>query len=73
MSVGNEIKRHRIKNGLTQEELARMVCISQGAIMQYERGYKLPSLSMLCRIADVLGTTPAAMLEPESADTEAQA
>lgn len=72
MSVGNEIKRHREMNGLTQEELARSVCISQGAIMQYERGYKLPSLSMLCRIADVLGTTPAALLSDPSEPKEAR-
>lgn len=63
MSIGTEIKKHREENGLTQDELARLVCVSQGAIMQYERGYKLPSLAMLCRIADVLGTTPSAILD----------
>ena len=63
MSVGAEIKRRRKDKGITQEELARLVCVTQGAIMQYERGYKLPSLSMLYRIADALGTTPAQILE----------
>lgn len=63
MSVGSEIKRRREDAGITQCELAKVVCVSQAAIAQYELGYKLPSLSMLCRIADVLGTTPAAILE----------
>ena len=63
MSVGAEIKRRRKDKGITQEELARLVCVTQGAIMQYERGYKLPSLSMLYRIADAFGTTPAQILE----------
>ena len=62
MSVGAEIKRRREAANMTQDELARVVCVSQGAIAQFERGYTLPSLATLCRIADVLKTTPAALL-----------
>ena len=63
MSVGREIKQRRETVGMTQAELAKRLCVSQGAVAQYELGYKLPSLAMLCRIADVLGTTPGAILE----------
>jgi len=67
MSVGAEIKRRREEAGLTQDGLSRVVCTSRTAIAQFERGYKLPSLAMLCRIADALGTTPAAILEAGTA------
>lgn len=63
MSVGDEIKRRRENVGITQEELARVVCVSRSAIAQYERGYKLPSIEVLFRIADALDTTPTAILK----------
>ena len=62
MSVGAEIKTRRESRGMRQDELARLVCVSQSMIAQFERGYKLPSLSMLCRIAEALGTSPAEIL-----------
>lgn len=63
MSVGAEIKRRRENVGITQEDLARVVCVSRSAIAQYENGYKLPSLETLFRIADALETTPTAILK----------
>ena len=73
MSIGNEIKRRREDAGIKQEELARVICISQPMLSQYERGYKLPSLAVLARIADALGTTPAAILEAGTASGTANA
>lgn len=67
MSIGNEIKRRRETAGITQDDLARAVCLSRSAIAQYENGYKLPSLMALDRIADALGTTSAAILEAGTA------
>ena len=63
MSVGAEIKRRRENVGITQEDLARVVCVSRSAIAQYENGYKLPSIEVLFRIADALETTPTAILK----------
>lgn len=62
MSIGNEIRRRRETAGITQDGLARVVCLSRSAIAQYENGYKLPSLMALDRIADALGTTAAELL-----------
>lgn len=73
MSIGNEIKVRRETAGITQEDLARVVCLSRSAIAQYECGYKLPSLAVLTRIADALGTTPAAMLAGATETKEARA
>ena len=63
MNVGAEIKRRRENVGITQDELARVVCVSRSAIAQYENGYKLPSIEVLFRIADALETTPTAILK----------
>ena len=63
MSIGNEIKVRRETAGITQEDLARVVCVSRSAIAQYENGYKLPSIEVLFRIADALETTPTAILK----------
>ena len=58
---------------MTQAELAKVVCTSRVVIAQYENGYKLPSLAVLARIADALGTTPAAILEAGTANGTANA
>lgn len=72
MSIGNEIRIRRETAGITQEDLARVVCLSRSAIAQFENGYKLPSLAVLGRIADALGTTPAAILEAGTASGAAK-
>lgn len=72
MSVGANIKARREESGMTQAELAKVVCTSRVVIAQYENGYKLPSLAVLARIADALGTTPAAILEAGTASGTAK-
>lgn len=72
MSIGNEIKVRREKAGITQEDLARVACLSRSAIARYETGWAVPSLAALVRIADALGTTPAAILEAGTASGAAK-
>lgn len=56
MNIGNEIKRLRVKNGLTQEELADRCELSKGFISQIERDLASPSISTLSDILQCLGT-----------------
>lgn len=56
MNIGNEIKRLRIKNGLTQEELADRCELSKGFISQIERDLASPSISTLSDLLQCLGT-----------------
>lgn len=44
MSFNENLKKIREEKGLTQEELAKMVGISQPMIAQYEMGIKLPNV-----------------------------
>ena len=44
MSFNENLKKIREEKGLTQEELAKMVGISQPMIAQYEMGIKFPNV-----------------------------
>ncbi|MFY7869466.1 MAG: helix-turn-helix domain-containing protein, partial [Exiguobacterium sp.] len=57
MEVGQNIKRLRIKKGLTQEELAERTDLSKGYISQIERDLSSPSLETLFDLLNVLGSS----------------
>lgn len=56
MNIGKKIKRLRVKNGLTQEELADRSELSKGFISQVERDLTSPSIATLVDILGSLGT-----------------
>ncbi len=56
MNIGEKIKRLRLENGLTQEELANRCELSKGFISQVERDMTSPSIASLVDILESLGT-----------------
>ena len=54
--IGETVIDARVKGGVTQSELARLVGTKQPSIARLENGNTLPSLSFLERIARSLGT-----------------
>ena len=56
MQIGEKIRRLRIKNSLTQEELADRCELTKGFISQVERDLTSPSIATLVDILDGLGT-----------------
>ena len=48
------IREAREAKGMTQEQVAKMVGVTQGAVAQWENGLTHPSFDKLVRIADVL-------------------
>ncbi len=56
MNIGEKIKRLRIRNNLTQEELAERSEVTKGFISQVERDLASPSIHTLVDILDGLGT-----------------
>jgi transcriptional regulator with XRE-family HTH domain len=56
MNIGEKIKQLRMKNGLTQEELANRCELSKGFISQIERDLTSPSIATLMDILESLGT-----------------
>lgn len=56
MKIGEKLNRLRIKNGLTQEELANRCELSKGFISQIERDLTSPSIATLVDILQCLGS-----------------
>ncbi|SKC36567.1 HTH-type transcriptional regulator immR [Acholeplasma oculi] len=52
-----KIKEYRKKVGMTQQELASKLEMSQNAVSLYERGVNDPSILTLVQIAEQLGIT----------------
>lgn len=60
-----EIKEFRLKAGKTQEELAKALGVTQGAVAQWENGITNPKISSLKAIAEVLGCTLDDLFNPK--------
>lgn len=65
MEIGIKIKRLRLKNDLTQEELADRCELTKGYISQLENELTSPSIATLEDILNALGTTPAEFFSDE--------
>lgn len=52
--LGNGIRRYRKLEGLTQERLAEKVDVNPVYMGQIERGYRVPTVDVLLRIAKTL-------------------
>ena len=64
-TMGGRMKEQRIKAGMTQEQLAEMMCTSKAAISQYENNKVDIKGSVIIEIAGILGTTAGYLLNNE--------
>lgn len=55
-NVGQKIKECRLAKGMTQEEIADMIGVSQNAIYLWENGKRTPKKEVLNHIYEALGT-----------------
>lgn len=60
--IGGRIRTIRLKNGMTQEQLAEAANLSVPYISHIERGFKRPSLETLMRVAGALHVTADCLL-----------
>lgn len=56
MSVGKRIKECRQQAGLTQEELAKLLGVSKGAIGNYESDISYPKIENMTKLFEILKT-----------------
>lgn len=56
MSIGKRIKECREKVGLTQEQLAKLLGVSKGAIGNYESDASYPKIENMTKLFDILKT-----------------
>lgn len=53
MSIGAKIKSLRKKNGMTQEDLAKRLCISYQAVSKWECGRTIPDISLIAPLTKI--------------------
>lgn len=63
LTLGDNIKNYRNKIHLRQKELAEKAGISANYLSLIESGKRYPSLSIIGKISEILGTTPAKLLD----------
>lgn len=71
MNIGNRIKRKRLENNLTLEELGKRADVSRATIQRYESGKitNIPS-DRIERISEALGVSPAFIMGWEDENNE---
>ena len=57
MAIGHNIRAIRLHGLMSQDDLAKQLGITQGAVSQWELGNKNPRAAMLPKIAKVLNCT----------------
>ena len=66
--TGSLIKEKRIKNGLTQAQLAQRLCVSDKAVSKWETGNGYPDISLLADIASAFNISVAELLAGNTVD-----
>lgn len=65
MAFSENVRKARESEGLSQEKFAERIGVTQQMISKYENGTKLPSISTLTDIADVLDCSTDYLLDRE--------
>ena len=63
VSVKTKIRERRLELGISQQEVAQALGMTQSAICQWETGVNAPSNNNLIRLADILGCKPGDLFE----------
>ena len=66
-TLGQRIREHRRRAGMSQEALARQMDVSRQAVTKWESGQSAPSTENLFRLAELFHTTVDLLLPPEQA------
>ena len=66
-TVGANLKRIRVRNGLSLERLARVAGVSRAMISQIELGRSVPTIGLLWKLARALGVPFAALISADGA------
>ena len=61
MSLGNNIKKYRRELGITQEELAGILCVTSQAVSKWESGAGLPDIMQIVPLAQALNVSTDAL------------
>lgn len=63
--MGDRIREHRIRAGLSQDALAELVGVSRQAVTKWESGASSPTAANLFKLAEIFGTTVDLLMDKE--------
>lgn len=63
MPFNNNLENLRVRHGMTQQQLAEKLGVTQGVISNYESGLKVPTLLTGIKIARIFGITTEELIE----------
>ena len=55
LTLNENIKKLRVAQGLNQVEFAKILCVTKQCVSNWENDNVVPSIDMLCKIADFFG------------------
>ena len=73
VKIGSFIKQKRIEKGLTQQQLAEIMNVSQKTVSRWETGYNMPDISLLSSLSAELGVSVSSLLAGEEKPIEEEA
>ncbi len=59
----NIIKKLRLEKGITQAALADAVGVTQGAVVQWEKGVAFPNAAKILKVASILSCEPEVLIQ----------
>lgn len=71
--VGERLRSSRLRAILTQGELATALGVDRSTVAKWESGERAMTVAVLTRVAQVLGVSPAALLEDQERTAQQQA
>ena len=57
LALNENIKKLRIARGINQVEFAKTLCVTKQCVSNWENDNVVPSVEMLCKIADFFGVS----------------
>ena len=57
LALNENIKKLRLASGLNQVEFAKNLCVTKQCVSNWENDNVVPSIDMLCKIADFFGVS----------------
>ena len=57
ITIGENIKKLRLEKGITQEQLAEILNVSNAAVSKWERGGSFPDITLLFPLSDYFDVT----------------
>ncbi|MBQ5885389.1 MAG: helix-turn-helix domain-containing protein [Clostridia bacterium] len=66
MSIGENIKKHRLTLGLTQDKLGELLGVTGKAVSTWEKGIKIPRMPIITRLAALFEVPKSLLIDDES-------